>query len=135
MTMSEQPPVEEPLPEEQPPHQPPDEQIEETVDSREVIEEKIFSIKQRMVDFTVRQWDILAKINSVKEDVKTLEDKMEALTLDQTQAIDAEDYELADALDLKMKQVKDLIESKEQQLKSLNSNNHGQETLKAEKLL
>jgi hypothetical protein len=39
-----------------------DESFEEILESREIIEDKIFSIKCRMIDFTVRQWDISAKI-------------------------------------------------------------------------
>jgi hypothetical protein len=45
--------------EEEPPKE---ESFEEILDSREIIEDKIFGIKCRMVDFTVRQWDITAKI-------------------------------------------------------------------------
>ena len=35
----------------------PDIPFEEIVESREIIEEKIFAIKCRMIDYTVRQWD------------------------------------------------------------------------------
>ena len=107
---------------------------DDTIESREVIEEKIFLIKQRMVDYTVKQWEILDNIKTLKADITVLAEKHDQLNNDQQDAIDAEDYEKADALDLKMKQVKELIESKEHQIKQLSSHNHGQESLKAEKL-
>lgn len=36
----------------------PETPFEEVVESREIIQEKICAIKCRMVDFSVRQWDI-----------------------------------------------------------------------------
>ena len=40
----------------------PESPAEPVLDSREVIEDKIFAIKCKMIDFTVRQWDISGKI-------------------------------------------------------------------------
>jgi len=34
-----------------------DESFEEILESREIIEGKIFRIKSKMIDYTVRQWD------------------------------------------------------------------------------
>ena len=40
----------------------PESPAEPVLDSREVIEDKFFAIKCKMIDFTVRQWDISGKI-------------------------------------------------------------------------
>ena len=46
------------------------------LESREIIEDKIFAIKCRIIDFTVRQWDITSKIKDLKSDIEILENKV-----------------------------------------------------------
>jgi len=90
----------------------PDSPAEPVLDSREVIEDKIFAIKCRMIDFTVRQWDISSKIQDLKSDISLLENKIAETHADQSQAIEAEDYDTADSLDMKIKQTTKLVEAK-----------------------
>ena len=40
----------------------PEATLEAVLESRETIEDKIFAIKCRIIDFTVRQWDISGKV-------------------------------------------------------------------------
>mgnify|MGYP002632127541 FL=1 len=70
-----------------------------------------------MVDFTVRQWDISAKILTLKQDIGILLNKVSETQSDQQQAIESEDYEKADSLDMKIKQTKKLVEAKEYQIR------------------
>ena len=87
-----------------------------------------------MVDFTVRQWDISAKILTLKQDIGILLNKVSETQSDQQQAIESEDYEKADSLDMKIKQTKKLVEAKEYQIRQLDENNQTQEVMKADKL-
>lgn len=54
-----------------------DESFEEILESRDIIESKIFSIKQRMIDFTVRQWDTQTKITALRSDIDILQEKID----------------------------------------------------------
>ena len=62
----------------------PDSPAEPVLDSREVIEDKIFAIKCRMIDFTVRQWDISSKIQNLNSDIRLLENKIAETHADQS---------------------------------------------------
>ena len=42
------------------------------MENREIIEDKILVIKCRMIDFTVRQWDISNKILDLRNDIQLL---------------------------------------------------------------
>ena len=94
-----------------------EENFEEILESREIIEDKIFSIKCRMIDFTVRQWDISEKIKALNSDIRILQSKIEDTQNEQAQAIENEDYEKADNLDIRIKQTRKLVEAKEYQIK------------------
>lgn len=100
-------PASQSTPEEQP------EAFDEILESREMIEAKIFRIKCRMIDFILRQQDIQAKIDSLQNDIKILDRKIEETQSEQSTAIELEDYDKADNLDMRIKQTKKLIEAKE----------------------
>jgi protein-arginine kinase activator protein McsA len=70
-----------------------------------------------MVDFTVRQWDISAKILTLKQDIEILLNKISETQNEQQASIESEDYEKADSLDMKIKQTKKLVEAKEYQIR------------------
>jgi len=95
------------------------EPFEEVLESREMIEARIFSIKCRMMDFTLRQQDIQDKIGGLRNDIKILDRKTEETQGEQSTAIELEDYEKADTLDFHIKQTKKLIEGKEGKIKQL----------------
>lgn len=99
------------------PPEEPTEPFEEILESREMIEAKIFRIKYKMMDHVLRQQDIQEKIDSLENDIKILERKIEETQGEQATAIELEDYEKADSLDMRMKQTKKLIEAKENQIK------------------
>lgn len=96
--------------------------FEEILESREIIEDKIFAIKCRIIDFTVRQWDLSEKVMALHSDIDILSNKIEETQNEQAQAIEAEDYEKADNLDMRIKQTKKLVEAKEYQIKQLREN-------------
>jgi protein-arginine kinase activator protein McsA len=75
-----------------------------------------------MVDFTVRQWDIQSKMQTLKQDIEILLNKIQETQSEQQQAIESEDYEKADSLDMKIKQTKKLVEAKEYQIRQLDEN-------------
>lgn len=110
-----------------------DKSFEEVVESREMIQERITAIKCRMVDFTVRQWDIQQAIVDMEGDIKTFESKIDQTLEEQQTAIENDDYEKADALDSKIQQTKRLIEAKEYKIRQLEENNLTQELMKADK--
>ena len=109
------------------------ERFEEILENREIIEDKIFMIKCRIVDLTVRQWDVSEKIKALYSDIEILSTKVEETQNEQAQAIEAEDYEKADSLDMRIKQTKKLVEAKEYQIKQLRENRLSQEVMRADK--
>jgi hypothetical protein len=87
-----------------------------------------------MIDFTVRQWDISSKIQSLKSDISLLQNKISEFHADQSQAIETEDYDTADNLDMQIKQTTKLVEAKEYQIKNMEENSQSQEVMKADRL-
>ena len=51
--------------------------FEEILENREIIEDKIFAIKCRIIDLTVRQWDVSEKIKALYSDIEILSTKIE----------------------------------------------------------
>jgi len=98
-----------------------------------MIEDRIFKIKCRMIDFTIRQWDINLKIKDLESDIQILMKKIEDTQNEQTLAIEQDDYDKADALDMRILQTKKLIEAKEFQIRQMQENFLSQELLKADK--
>lgn len=86
--------------------QSPEAPFEEILESREMIEERIFSIKSRMIDFVIRQWDIERKMVDFNSDVSVLQTKIDDSLVEQSQALEVEDYDKADAIDNRMKAIK-----------------------------
>ena len=94
-----------------------DDTFEEINESREIVEDRINRLKLQMIDFTVKQHDISEKIASLRKDIELLQTKCDDLSQQQANAIEAEDYNLADSLNLRLTQTKNLIISKEAQIK------------------
>lgn len=99
-----------------------------------MIEDKIFIIKSRMIDFTIKQQDIQQQIENLNSDIQILQAKIDETQTEQSNAIELEDYDKADNLDMRIKQTRKLVEAKEHQIKQMQENNQTQEVMKADKL-
>lgn len=73
-------------------------------------------------------------MKALEADIDILQKKIDDTQADQQQAIEAEDYDKADNLDMRIKQTRKLIEAKEYSIRQLQENNLTQELMKADKV-